>query len=213
MKGLVTKDIILVSKYFKNIYFILSIIIACILSFTIFKDEFLMISILMVFLFINFNSNLFIEDEHSGWLTFIKTNTNIKNYMLVLGRYITIIFLTIVINFFFFIITLLHNSIYHSQSFKGLIIITATTLIISLVYMILATPFIYLFLQHGIIVLMVFLTVFIVICKKFLHFSILNDVFRLNNFSLILFGFLILFITFTIGYILSVFILNNKLKE
>ena len=56
MRGLIFKDIILFLKYFKNLYLITIIIIALSLSFTIFSDEFVMIGILMLFLFINFKT-------------------------------------------------------------------------------------------------------------------------------------------------------------
>lgn len=213
MRGLIFKDIISFIKYFKNLYLILTLMIALSLSFTIFSDEFVMIGILMLFLFINFNSNLFIEDDHSGWLKFIKTNSYIKNSSLVLSRYISIISTTISGNLLFLILLLLHNQIYNTQTLRNSLIITGTTLFISLVYIILVTPFIYMFLQNGIIVLMIFLAVLILVLKNFIDISIVNKIFQFDNSILLLLCALIVLLIFIICYLLSIIIIKYKFKE
>ncbi|REH81918.1 ABC-2 transporter permease [Staphylococcus felis] len=212
MKGLVLKDIISFIKYFKNLYLLLILMIALSLSFTIFSDKFVIVGILMLFLFINFNSNLFIEDDHSGWLKFIKTNSHIKNSSLVLSRYISTISTTILGNSLFLILLLLHNQIYYTQTLKNSLIITGTTLGISLVYMILVIPFTYMFLQNGIIVLMIFLAVLVLVFKNLLDISIINKIFQFDNSLLLLFSALTIFSLFIVCYLLSLIIVKYKFK-
>ncbi|WP_145422678.1 ABC-2 transporter permease [Staphylococcus hominis] len=213
MRGLIFKDIILFLKYFKNLYLITIIIIALSLSFTIFSDEFVMIGILMLFLFINFNSNLFIEDDHSRWLKFIKTNSHIKNSSLVLSRYISTISTTILGNFIFLTLSLLHNQIYHTQTLKNSLIITGVTFFISLIYIILVIPFIYMFLQNGIIVLMIFVAALVLIFKNFLDINIINRIFQFDTSLLLLLCTLIILLLFIIFYLLSLTIIKYKFKE
>lgn len=213
MRGLIFKDIISFLKYFKNLYLITIIIIALSLSFTIFSDEFVMIGILMLFLFINFNSNLFIEDDHSRWLKFIKTNSHIKNSSLVLSRYISTISTTILGNFIFLTLSLLHNQIYHTQTLKNSLIITGVTFFISLIYIILVIPFIYMFLQNGIIVLMIFVAALVLIFKNFLDINIINRIFQFDTSLLLLLCTLIILLLFIIFYLLSLTIIKYKFKE
>lgn len=212
MKGLILKDIISFIKYFKNLYLLLILMIALSLSFTIFSDKFVIVGILMLFLFINFNSNLFIEDDHSGWLKFIKTNSHIKNSSLVLSRYISTISTTILGNSLFLILLLLHNQIYYTQTLKNSLIIAGTTLGISLVYMILVIPFTYMFLQNGIIVLMIFLAVLVLVFKNLLDISIINKIFQFDNSLLLLFSALTIFSLFIVCYLLSLIIVKYKFK-
>ncbi|MGM7689360.1 ABC-2 transporter permease [Staphylococcus felis] len=212
MKGLILKDIISFIKYFKNLYLLLILMIALSLSFTIFSDKFVIVGILMLFLFINFNSNLFIEDDHSGWLKFIKTNSHIKNSSLVLSRYISTISTTILGNSLFLILLLLHNQIYYTQTLKNSLIIAGTTLGISLVYMILVIPFTYMFLQNGIIVLMIFLAVLVLVFKNLLDISIINKIFQFDNSPLLLFSALTIFSLFIVCYLLSLIIVKYKFK-
>ncbi|WP_278926028.1 ABC-2 transporter permease [Staphylococcus auricularis] len=213
MKGLVIKDIVSLFKNFKNIYILIALILILVLSFTVFKDEYLLINILMLFVFINFISNLFVEDNNSGWLTFIKLNSDIRTPTLVISRYLSAITFTITINLLFLILLIIYNLIYHDQTFKNIMIIIATTLIVSLIYIILVIPFIYLFYQNGVIVLILFLAITTLTAKNFMNMDAFNNLFQLNNLLLLLICILLVTLLFVLSFFLSVVILKSKYKD
>ncbi|REI13085.1 hypothetical protein DOS73_08590 [Staphylococcus felis] len=107
---------------------------------------------------------------------------------------------------------MLHNQIYYTQTLKNSLIIAGTTLGISLVYMILVIPFTYMFLQNGIIVLMIFLAVLVLVFKNLLDISIINKIFQFDNSLLLLFSALTIFSLFIVCYLLSLIIVKYKFK-
>lgn len=215
MKGLIIKDLMLIKHNLykgKIIFFLIAYIL---LTATVFNDLFLLLNIMLLFMLINSISYTFINEEESGLLEFLSVTTNISFSKMVLSRYLSFLLLSAFFTAVFSLIFGIYNIIYDTYTLKEFLIVIIVLLIASLIYVILSTPFLYMFLQNGFVILAVSMSIIIVVTTRFNIFNndIINQTINLNRATLFLYGIIIISTLFIISCWISTVILKAKVKE
>ncbi|WP_165445118.1 ABC-2 transporter permease [Gracilibacillus phocaeensis] len=212
MWGLVLKDMLLLKKYWLKAKYTVTLLLIIILSLIFLKESSMIVAIFITMLLLNSVQILFIDDNKSGWTTFLHATTNLKAEKIVLGRYTVAITIIIFANLLFFSLNLIIDFLYPSLSLKGVMLLGIVVLSISLLYMLVLIPFTYLFEQNG----MIYTFLFFIITGFLL--SNINNIDSIaaqfmnekNNFYLISLGIIGLMIVSFVSYIFSVLIYKRR---
>ncbi|WP_412733983.1 ABC-2 transporter permease [Heyndrickxia coagulans] len=140
--------------------------------------EFLFIqqALFITMLFLNSIQSLFNDDNKSGFLDFLNT-TGVSFNRIVFARYLTGVSLCLISSIFSFLVNLIIYVFYKNLSLKSYLFIGLLTLCISLMYMLILIPFIYLFNQNGLTIAVILIILIAFILSKVNHSAL-----KISNF-------------------------------
>ncbi|WP_066189462.1 ABC-2 transporter permease [Gracilibacillus timonensis] len=172
----------------------------------------MIVAIFITMLLLNSVQMLFIDDNKSGWTTFLHATTNLKAGKIVLGRYTVAITIIIFANLLFFSLNLIIDFLYPSLSLKGVMLLGIVVLSISLLYMLVLIPFTYLFEQNGMIYTFLFFIITGFLLSNINNIDSIAAQFmnETNNFYLISLGIIGLMIVGFVSYGFSALIYKRR---
>lgn len=176
MLGGFLKDIFLLKKHWFKGKFILAFLIALIIVIVFLRQNSVLISIFITMLFLNSIQSLFVDDNKYGFLEFLNT-TGLPTVKIVFGRYLSAFSICLVSTVFSLVTNIIIYISFRSMPIKSYFFLSLLTLIISIAYILILLPFIYLFNQNGLTVALVLL-----ISIVFLLSRINNFVSNISNF-------------------------------
>lgn len=186
----ILKDFVLLKNKNKPIYIVLFFIIYFVPIF-IFKDiGLIIINILTIFFSTALALPLFTEDQKDDWYYFSST-LPIKNNDIVLSRFISMGSIILIMSIFNLLIDLIFSSFYNEYSILVYLSVIALSIAISLIYMSLLIPSVYLAGINGNSIVLLILTVIFMFVQNILKTSLIIKIFSFPN--IILFFFLFLF--------------------
>lgn len=211
MVGGYLKDILLLGKHWFKLKFVISFVAALILAIIFLRQDSAVISIFITMLFLNSIQSLFNDDNKSGFLDFLNT-TGVSFNRIVFARYLTGISLCLISSIFSFLVNLIIYVFYKNLPLKSYLFIGLLTLIISLMYMLILIPFIYLFNQNGLTIAVILIILIAFILSKVNHsaLKISNFFHQSSNLKLGFYCVLCVLLTAGISYIVSVIICKKR---
>jgi len=175
--------------------------------------EFLFIqqALFITMLFLNSIQSLFNDDNKSGFLDFLNT-TGVFFNRIVFARYLTGVSLCLISSIFSFLVNLIIYVFYKNLPLKSYLFIGLLTLCISLMYMLILIPFIYLFNQNGLTIAVILIILIAFILSKVNHsaLKISNFFHQSSNLKLGFYFVLCVLLTAGISYIVSVIICKKR---
>lgn len=210
MRGLVKKDALQLAKDWLPIYATLSIILI-VASFWLKTTGILVMIFFTVLLSTNIHI-LFSSDRNSNWLAYLSA-VGIPKQKLVGARYLTEFFLGLISGMVMFIegLVVTLNPSTHFTVISALIV-SIITLVVSLIYMIFLTPFLYVFGQNGVILPVILMVGVGYGLTKIPHINFYMTFFTSHQLYLAGLAVLFLVFLFIISFVISLSILPKVLK-
>lgn len=214
MKGLVVKDLMIIKHHVLKMRPLIVLIALIISTLTVFNDSFLVLNILMLFIAINNISHTFINEEESGLLKFLYVTTDVSFSKMTLSRYTSYSILSLMFIGLFTVLFGVFNLIYNLYTLKQFFIVITVLVCAALLYIILSTPFLYLFLQNGFVIMTITILIGVVILERFnlLNSVVIEGLINTSNITLFLYSIIATIILFFLSHWLSTNILKVKVK-
>lgn len=196
---------------------ILLFILAYILiSALVFTDLFFLLNIFLLFILMNTQTHVYVQDQESGFLEFLHITTDLSVRQTVLARFLSSGIFSLGLIAVFFLLFAGFNFLAGLFTWLEMLVIFVVLLVFSLTYILLSMPFLYLFLENGFVILLIFLAILLVLETTLL--DLLGPAFMIRLASLPTAGLVTLAVLFglalfALSFWLSLVILNKKMKE
>lgn len=187
MVGLYLKDILFFRKYWLKVKYILSFVLVLIVAIFFLKEESIIISIFINMLILNSIQIFFTDDIKSGWIEFLNA-TDLTPFKIVLSRFLSSFTIVLFSNIISFVINSILYFSFNSFSIKEYLLIALIASSVSIIYIIILLPLIYLFDQNGLTIAVILLFIITFFTLKMNNFIITISYF-LQNSSYIKLGF------------------------
>ena len=216
MKGLLIKDLLLMKNKLGQGRILLFILAYILISALVFTDLFFLLNIFLLFILMNTQTHVYVQDQESGFLEFLHITTDLSVRQTVLARFLSSGIFSLGLIVFFFLLFAGFNLLAGLFTWLEMLVIFAVLLVFSLAYILLSMPFLYLFLENGFVILLIFLAILLVIGTTLI--DILGPGFLIRLASLPTAGLVTLAVLFglalfALSFWLSLVILNKKMKE
>ncbi|MDO4670035.1 MAG: ABC-2 transporter permease [Aerococcus sp.] len=212
MNGLIRKDLLVIKNQLLNVKYMGIFLGGSIFSFLLLKSDFYLIMIFLLFILLNSLSKLFSEDQYSGWLRFIRVTSSLSTKEVVLARMISAVIFALMINVIFSLLLTAGVLLSGNRILSDTIGIAMATLIISLMYVLLATPFQYLFLENGVFIMLIVVGIIGGLLVKFTSaVAFVQHLFMSGSYPMItLVGVLSLLVVFMVSFLFSFLVLRYR---
>ncbi|EGO2680158.1 ABC-2 transporter permease [Enterococcus faecalis] len=209
MIGLVLKDMLLLKSKAKKIYFPV-FLLAYVLGIFFFKEiGTIIINIITIFFSISLALPLFTEDAKDEWIYFSKTlPINMKD--IVLSRYLSMFLILIAVSFLNLIIDIFVILVFSEGSFGVYISTIGLSILISLLYMSLLIPSVYLAGINGSSIVFLILIGIFALIQKTTKTSFFMSIVSISPYKMFLLALIIVFAILVISYLISCMILKKK---
>ena len=216
MKGLLIKDLLLMKNKLGQGRILLLILAYILISALVFTDLFFLLNIFLLFILMNTQTHVYVQDQESGFLEFLHITTDLSVRQTVLARFLSSGIFSLGLIVFFFLLFAGFNLLAGLFTWLEMLVIFAVLLVFSLAYILLSMPFLYLFLENGFVILLIFLAILLVLGTTLI--DILGPGFLIRLASLPTAGLVTLAVLlglalFALSFWLSLVILNKKMKE
>ena len=216
MKGLLIKDLLLMKNKLGQGRILLLILAYILISALVFTDLFFLLNIFLLFILMNTQTHVYVQDQESGFLEFLHITTDLSVRQTVLARFLSSGIFSLGLIVFFFLLFAGFNLLAGLFTWLEMLVIFAVLLVFSLAYILLSMPFLYLFLENGFVILLIFLAILLVLGTTLI--DILGPGFIIRLISLPTAGLVTLAVLlglalFALSFWLSLVILNKKMKE
>lgn len=216
MKGLLIKDLLLMKNKLGQGRILLLILAYILISALVFTDLFFLLNIFLLFILMNTQTHVYVQDQESGFLEFLHITTDLSVRQTVLARFLSSGIFSLGLIVFFFLLFAGFNLLAGLFTWLEMLVIFAVLLVFSLAYILLSMPFLYLFLENGFVILLIFLAILLVLGTTLI--DILGPCFIIRLISLPTAGLVTLAVLlglalFALSFWLSLVILNKKMKE
>ncbi|EKU93736.1 Uncharacterised protein [Alloiococcus otitis] len=216
MKGLLIKDLLLMKNKLGQGRILLFILAYILISALVFTDLFFLLNIFLLFILMNTQTHVYVQDQESGFLEFLHITTDLSVRQTVLARFLSSGIFSLGLIVFFFLLFAGFNLLAGLFTWLEMLVIFAVLLVFSLAYILLSMPFLYLFLENGFVILLIFLAILLVLGTTLL--DLLGPGFMIRLASLPTAGLVTLAVLFglalfPLSFWLSLVILNKKMKE
>ncbi|MDO4679844.1 MAG: ABC-2 transporter permease [Aerococcus sp.] len=159
MTGLMIKDLLVLKNNLLTKKYFLTLGLGFLVAVLFLRQSLMLIAIFLLFILLNNVVKVFMEDHYSGWLHFIQVTTPLKAPTIVLARYLSAGIYALLSNLVFTFLIADTLVFTHSFSWQTLFTIVPVTFVISLLYLTVAIPFLYLFLENGLFIMIVTLLI------------------------------------------------------
>ena len=163
MKGLLIKDLLLMKNKLGQGRILLFILAYILISALVFTDLFFLLNIFLLFILMNTQTHVYVQDQESGFLEFLHITTDLSVRQTVLARFLSSGIFSLGLIVFFFLLFAGFNLLTGLFTWLEMLVIFAVLFVFSLAYILLSMPFLYLFLENGFVILLIFLAILLVL--------------------------------------------------
>lgn len=216
MKGLLIKDLLLMKNKLGQGRILLFILAYILISALVFTDLFFLLNIFLLFILMNTQTHVYVQDQESGFLEFLHITTDLSVRQTVLARFLSSGIFSLGLIVFFFLLFAGFNLLTGLFTWLEMLVIFAVLFVFSLAYILLSMPFLYLFLENGFVILLIFLAILLVLGTTLVDILGPGFIIRLASLptaGLVTLAVLLSLALFALSFWLSVVILNKKMKE
>ena len=216
MKGLLIKDLLLMKNKLGQGRILLFILAYILISALVFTDLFFLLNIFLLFILMNTQTHVYVQDQESGFLEFLHITTDLSVRQTVLARFLSSGIFSLGLIVFFFLLFAGFNLLTGLFTWLEMLVIFAVLFVFSLAYILLSMPFLYLFLENGFVILLIFLAILLVLGTTLVDILGPGFIIRLASLptaGLVTLAVLLSLALFALSFWLSVVILNKRMKE
>lgn len=211
MLGLYIKDILFLKENWLKKKFVFPLILGLILAIFLLKEDSIIISIFITLFILNSIQMIFTSDIKSGWIEFLNS-TALTTKEIVCSRFMTALTIILFSSSVSFILNIVLYFSFSILSLKEYLIIALIVTGVSIIYILILLPFIYLFDQNALTVAFIILIAITFLISKAGNFlSYISHLLQNSSFMQIITIFIIgILLLAVISFVVSIIIYKER---